>query len=99
MKTSAKHRGHVFDVDIEYVWDLFLAQGKRCALSGVPLAMSRKSAAPGEAVASLDRIRSDFGYVAGNVQWVHPTINFMKHAMPQDQFVEWCQLVAAHRAH
>lgn len=95
LQTSAKHRGHHFDVTIEYLWKKFEEQGGKCALTGVPLTLSKKTALPNEAVASLDRINSDVGYVAGNVQWVHPTINFMKHAMPQESFIEWCRLVAA----
>jgi hypothetical protein len=96
MKTSAKHRGHKFDVTPKYLWDLFLDQDRRCALTGVPLALDAKYARTGETIASLDRVRSDLGYVPNNVQWVHPTVNFMKHAMPQEQFVEWCRLVAGH---
>ena len=96
MKNQAKHRGHVFALTIEQAWDLFVSQDRRCALTGVPLAMSKKNMAEGEVLASLDRIDSDLGYVPGNVQWVHPTINFMKHAMPQDRFIEWCHRVSTY---
>jgi hypothetical protein len=97
MKTGAKNRGHVFEVTIEYLWELFVAQGGLCALTGACLALTKKTLRPGDSVASLDRINSSVGYVPGNVQWVHPTINFMKHAMPQEQFIEWCVRVAAYK--
>ncbi len=96
LQASAKKRGHHFDVTIEFLWDLFLKQDGMCALTGAPLAMSKRSACPDEAIASLDRIESDKGYIPGNVQWVHPTVNFMKHAMPQKNFITWCCEVADH---
>lgn len=96
IQTQAKHRGHHFAVTIEYLWQKFVEQEGLCALSGVPLFLSKKYALPDEAQASLDRIESGSGYVVGNVQWVHPTVNFMKHAMSQGHFIEWCKRVAAH---
>lgn len=97
LKTQAKHRNILFSVAIDYLWTIFLQQNKQCALTGVPLALSQKKMSKDETIASLDRIDSDLGYVSGNVQWVHPAINFMKHAMPQTKFVEWCSLV--HKKH
>lgn len=83
-----------FLITIEYVWKLFLKQKRRCALTGLLLTMSR---ARKSHTASLDRIRSDRGYVAGNVQWVHKEVNMMKRTMSQTRFVEMCGLVAAHK--
>jgi hypothetical protein len=96
LQTQAKHRGHAFDVTIEYLWEKFVEQEGRCALSGVPLFLSKKASFPDETRASLDRISSELGYITGNVQWVHPAINFMKHAMDQTAFVTWCKRVAEH---
>lgn len=33
------------------------------------------------------------GYTLDNVQWVHKTINFMKHDLSQDVFIQWCERV------
>lgn len=44
--------------------------------------------------ASLDRIDSSLGYIQGNVQWVHRTINYMKSHLSQPEFVFWCRAVA-----
>lgn len=96
LKTGAFHRGHRFDVSAEYLWQKFVEQEGICVLSGAALALTKKTALPGEAVASLDRIDSETGYIPGNVQWVHPTVNFMKHAMPQEHFIAWCKRVAGH---
>lgn len=77
----------------EYAWDLFLKQDKKCALTGefliFPKGHSDKSW-----TASLDRIDSEFGYVEGNVQWVHKDINMMKNKFSQLYFIDMCKKVS-----
>jgi hypothetical protein len=92
---SARCRGISLEVDKEYCWSLFLAQGERCAITGIPLVMDRKGRSG--STASLDRISSELGYVPGNVQWVHKHINIMKSSHSQDYFVELCRAVVAHQ--
>lgn len=96
---NAKHKGFPLRVSIKSGWRMFLRQGRRCALSGVLLhfATSTKFHNEGFTTASLDRIDSDKGYVRGNIQWVHKSINQMKSNLPQKVFVEMCIAVAAHR--
>lgn len=88
---SAKKRGHECTVSIEYLENLFLAQNKKCALSGIPLTFGRSSATT---TGSVDRIDSEHGYIEGNVQWVHKDINMMKQKISNDKFIEYCKLVA-----
>jgi len=33
------------------------------------------------------------GYVEGNVQWVHKIVNFMKQALPDNEFINWCRII------
>jgi len=89
MKCSAENRGLEFAIDIQYGWDLFLTQNRKCVYTGLDLffGTSRKRNA------SLDRIDSNGHYVEGNVQWVHKTINIMKRDMSEKEFLEWCHLV------
>lgn len=99
----AKKKGFDIDVDWEYAWELMHRQGFRCALSGIPINIDIK---PGSEMpegkcsrsftASLDRIDSSLGYIAGNIQWVHKTINLMKNVLDQADFIYWCKLVADH---
>ena len=93
---GAVHRGLPFEITIEHAWELFLKQGRKCALSGVPIqfATTWSKKERGEASASLDRIDSTQGYVTGNVQWLHKDVNRMKQAFPEDKFIEYCQLIA-----
>lgn len=90
LQYSAATRGHGFSVSIEEAWELYVYQGKVCALSGQPIFFGRRA----EGTASLDRIDSSIGYVAGNIQWVHKDINKMKNVLGQDYFIDLCKKVA-----
>ncbi len=94
----AEARDLPFSITIEYAWDLFLPQDRRCAISGFPLKFSSAYHKKGRAeqTASLDRIDSARGYEIGNVQWVHKVVNMMKRDMPEDEFVTWCRRIADH---
>ena len=98
LKWRCKKSGRELPVSIEYLWQLFLAQNRLCALTGLPLTFAnyrsgKRSGA--EQTASVDRIDSSKGYVEGNVQWVHKDINLMKNHFDQDHFVEMCRRIAA----
>ncbi len=92
IKCGAKKRNIDFEIDIEYVWNVFLKQNKKCALSGVDIYFSRTSKS--ERTASLDRINSKKGYVKGNIQWVHKIINIMKRDLSDKDFINWCKLIS-----
>lgn len=92
---SAKNRGIEFDITKEYLYDVYLKQDKKCALSGLDIKFGKRF--KGEDVtASLDRIDSSKGYIEGNVQWVHKEINKMKFTKTDIDFVYYCTLVANH---
>lgn len=80
------------NINVQYGWNLFLKQDRKCALSGVDLIFS--SMTNSFTTASLDRIDSSFGYIKGNVQWVHKDVNMMKRIYNQDYFIKWCKLIA-----
>ena len=60
LKRSAEKRNYEFSVSIEYLWNLYLRQDKKCAITGDSIPNIRD--------ASLDRIDSNLGYIEGNVQ-------------------------------
>lgn len=91
---GAELRNIYFDITIEYAWQLFLDQGRKCALSGAPIFLYAPRKNMAKKTASLDRIDSSKGYEKGNVQWVHKTVNRMKFDFEQDEFLEWCQKIA-----
>lgn len=95
VELKADKRDLPFDITIEEIWQLYLDQNRRCALSGKPLIFStRKNKSGIKQTASLDRIDSSLGYVPGNIQWVHKKFQFMKTDMQNDDFIYWCEKVA-----
>jgi hypothetical protein len=83
----AKQRDYDFTLTIEDIWDIYIAQDKVCALSGVPIDF--------KGTASLDRIDNAVGYVRENIQIVHKDVNYMKYIYSQDYFIKMCNLVAS----
>jgi len=47
----------------------------------------------GKTTASVDRIDSSKGYVTGNIQIVHKTVNYMKHTLTQADFLFFCESI------
>lgn len=104
-KQRNKNRNNTieFNITMEYLWNLFLKQDKKCALSGLELNLltynrrskTGKSVHPDTSVvsASLDRIDSSKGYVEGNVQWVHKVVNIMKNTLSDNDFIYFCKKI------
>lgn len=96
VKRSAMTRQLEYLVTPQFLWELFLKQGKKCALSGLPIVFGKRRSGKKQ-TASLDRIDSNLGYTIDNVQWVHRDLNNMKQALNEVEFVKYCQLVAENR--
>ena len=90
---GARQRELPLTITIEEAWTQFLAQDRRCALTGVRLTFGDGVRDPAR-TASLDRIDSSKGYVLGNFQWVSKPINRMKWDLRGDDFVSLCRAVA-----
>lgn len=89
---SANKRKIDVSITIQDAWNIFQRQGRKCALSGLPLRLLDNPNA------SLDRIDSSLGYTITNVQWVDKRINLMKHALDQEEFLRLCrQIVDYHK--
>lgn len=94
LKSGARRRNLSVEVSLGQMSDLLEAQGFRCALSGIPIWAARSEAEYRSQTASLDRIDSKLGYVAGNLQWVHKDVNQMKMDLDQDYFILICKFIA-----
>lgn len=88
IKSKAERRHIEFNLTMEYLWNLYLKQNQKCAITGDFLESIKK--------ASLDRIDSSKGYVNGNVQWVTKQANISKHVMTMDELKEFCRKVLNH---
>lgn len=95
IKARAKRKNLDFNLTTEYLWDLFQKQSGKCIFTKVELSFANTQRDRDDQTASLDRINPNKGYIEGNVQWVHKTINLMKNIIPHDEFIHWCTLVAS----
>jgi len=94
LNARSKYTNHEVTVTTEQIASLFEEQDRKCALSGISIEISEQRRLT-ETTASLDRIDSARGYVAGNIQWVHKDINMMKQKFSNEYFVEmYCQIAA-----
>lgn len=97
IKSRSRICGHEFNLTKEYIWDLFLKQNRKCALSGLLLLFNSQHGKI-DGNASLDRIDSSKGYIEGNVQWIHKHINKMKMEFEQKYFIEMCRKITEHNS-
>jgi hypothetical protein len=93
IKINARDRNLEFTIDIEYLWNLFLQQDRKCALSNLPIHLNEKCDEKKYKTATLDRIDSNNGYIINNVQWLHRDINKMKSNFPEEYLIKMCELV------
>lgn len=97
IKTGALRRNIKFDITPEFLWELFLAQDKKCALTGVSLllepAIRNQNVDWKLITASLDRKDSSKAYTNDNVWWVHKTVNRLKNNYSLDELLFWSNLI------
>lgn len=94
LKHGAKLRNFEFDITIEYAWELFLKQNRKCSLSGVDIIFTR-NIKHGQ-TASLDRVDSTKGYIESNIVWVHKDVNILKSNFTNTQLIYWSKLIYQH---
>jgi len=96
---SAKQRNIEVEFDIKFLWNLYLKQNRKCALSGLPIILDkfgRKKDILKDGVyfASLDRVNNKLGYYKNNVRWLAREINLMKWKLTDDEFLFFCKNIS-----
>ena len=81
-------------ISLEYVYNLWVKQNKRCSLSGLEIDFVKREDGIS---ASIDRIDSNVDYVEGNIQLVHKNVNLMKNNFDQNYFLDMCQKITDER--
>jgi hypothetical protein len=92
LKTGARNRKLEFSITIEEIWDLYIKQKRKCALTGREIGFQGSK----NNSASLDRKDASIGYTIDNVQWVHKDINYAKQSLNNEDFINLCQEVVDH---
>lgn len=80
---GARKRNIGCSISIAELDTLWEQQNGRCAYTNRVLDLGS------DCTASLDRIDSSKGYYLANVQFVHKTVNVMKWALPEDEFLKF----------
>jgi hypothetical protein len=94
-KINAIKRNLEFSITIENMWDTFIKQNGKCALTGETIFFRKR--ATGEQTASIDRIDSNLGYTIQNIQWVHKDINLMKQNLSEDILLKICKQIVEYK--
>lgn len=92
IKRHARDRNIQYVVSDEYIWQKFLSQNRKCALTGKLLIFATTWDDYAQ-TASLDRIDSSKGYIEGNIEWVHKDVNMMKIDYSKEEFIQICNAV------
>jgi hypothetical protein len=93
----AKKRSKAFDITREQVWELYLNQGMKCALTGLDISFYRENTDLRTITASIDRIDPQVHYVIDNIQLIYKPINNMKQSMMQEDFINWCTVITEYQ--
>lgn len=93
IKSGAESRDLEFNITKEQMWEKYLEQNRKCALSGLSIFISRNMRKRDKMTASLDRIDSSIGYINTNIQWVHKDVNKMKMNFSEEYFLKICKLI------
>ena len=81
------------ELTAEYLYKLFIAQNRACALTGAPISLELEH----PLCISLDQIDPTKGYKEGNVQWLGWVVNRAKGDLSLDHFYEMCEAVLEYR--
>ncbi len=89
-KNSCKKRQLEYNIDLNYIRNLYKSQDGKCALSGVAL---EPFGYYNSSTISIDRIDSTKGYIIGNIQLVCWVVNQMKNDLSIKELINWCNSI------
>lgn len=89
IKNNAKNRNISFNITLDFIWNLYLKQNKKCALTGMDINFIDTK----KYNASLDRKDPKQGYTENNVWWIHSDVNYAKQSLSVDDFLNLCKKV------
>jgi len=97
VQVNAGLRKLPFEITAIDMWDKYIEQDKKCALTGLSIHIERNYMKKrSNMTASLDRIDNSKAYTIDNIQWVHKDINLMKNKFSEEYFIKMCKLIIKH---
>lgn len=98
-KKRAGLKGWQYNLDADYLIDLWQQQNGKCVVSGIDLqteSWSREEKNPYRA--SLDRIDNSKGYIKGNVRFTTHWVNNAKSTWPDEIFESFTKAISQNRS-
>lgn len=94
-KKRAEKRGTPFDLDKEYLMEIFEKQEGNCFYSGIKMNIVKEDHASlhDPMKMSLDCIEPEKGYIKGNVVWSAYCVNTFKQKMSQKEMLNVCESI------
>ena len=96
-KQRAKNKKISFDLDLEFLKNLWNEQDGKCAITNLPLELKsgdRQTEGTNAFVVSVDRIDSSLGYTKDNTQLVCFAVNQIKSNFTENQFKFWIRTIS-----
>jgi hypothetical protein len=88
---KGRKKQHFGNITIEQIYNLWIHQNKKCALSGISVGFYDDGK---NHTCSIDRIDSSREYTIDNIQLVHKDVNLMKNKFDNQYFIEMCMKIA-----
>jgi len=92
----SKKRKQTYDIDLQYLKDLWELQKGICPITGRKLTLRTHSYKQDKAPyqASLDRIDNTKGYIKGNIRFVALIFNYARNVFSDEEVIDFCKTVA-----
>lgn len=100
IKKNSKQRKQDYDIDIEYLHQLWAEQNGVCPFTKQKLELRthsyRNKIFDKPYQASLDRIDNSKGYIKGNVRFVSLMFNYARNTFSDSDVIEFCKKISEH---
>lgn len=93
LKIGAETRGLEMKIGYAEIWDTFILQNRKCALTGWDITFAKTHH---KNTASVDRIDSRLGYTKNNIQIVHKLINVLKQNYDEEFLFRVAEAIYRH---
>lgn len=86
---NKRYPNRPFNIDADYMYNIWKLQNGKCYLTGVPLSLDKQQ--PNSL--SIDKIYPELGYTKGNVRWASWAANRAKGDLTFEVFHSMCQRI------